>query len=468
MKHETFSKALPGSIDLIPESCGEVTIGCSEVAGIVQSVINSSERLRAEHGALQGTVAELEADQRKVSEASDEARLLSERAIERLGQGTEMIQTSLGQISELLDLVDTLSEHVTGFAAAMEQVRRCSQDIDQIAETTNILALNATIEAMRAGDAGRTFAVVASEVKGLANNTRKATEEIGRTIDTLGGEAEHVIAKIESGAEASREAKSSVTQIEQTINGVAELVEEVDRQNDQIARSTGTISGHVVSVQDVLESFDAAAIQNESQLEVAHTRMNDLELTASDMFDSIVKAGLAPKDSEIVDIAQSVAEEIRDLAESGIADGTLSMEKLFDQNYQNVPGSNPPRYRTGLSDWADQNWRPVLDQVRSDYGDRFRMCAQSDLKGFIPTHMSAYSQEPTGDLTHDTRYCRNGRIIFRALEQKTKATTADYMMAVYRHEGDGNEHEIVRNVYVPLIINGKRWGEFGIAYSLDD
>jgi methyl-accepting chemotaxis protein len=363
MKHETFGNVFPGSIDLIPESCGEVTVGCSDVAGIVQSVILSSEKLRAEHGALQGTVAELEADQRKVSEASDEARLLSERAIERLGQGTEMIQTSLGRISDLLDLVDTLSQHVTGFAAAMEQVRRCSQDIDQIAETTNILALNATIEAMRAGDAGRTFAVVASEVKGLANDTRRATEEIGRTIDTLGGEAERVIAQIESGAEASREAKNSVIQIEQTINGVAELVEEVDRQNDQIARSTGTISGHVTRVQQVLESFDTAALHNESQLETAHHRMNELELTASEMFDKIVKAGLSPKDSEMVDRAQLVAKEIAERAEAALADGNLTTDALFDQDYQNVPGSNPPLYRTDLTQWADDNWRPVLDRV---------------------------------------------------------------------------------------------------------
>ncbi len=467
MKHETFGNVLPGSIDLIPESCGEVTVGCSDVAGIVQSVIQSSEKLRAEHGALQGTVAELEADQRKVSEASDEARLLSERAIERLGQGTEMIQTSLGRISDLLDLVDTLSQHVTGFAAAMEQVRRCSQDIDQIAETTNILALNATIEAMRAGDAGRTFAVVASEVKSLANDTRKATEEIGRTIDTLGGEAERVIAQIESGAEASRDAKNSVVQIEQTINGVAELVEEVDRQNDQIARSTSTISGHVHRVQDVLDSFDAAARRNESELETAHRRMNDLELTASEMFDGIVKAGLSPKDSEMVECAQSVAKEIVGRAEAALAGGKLAEDALFDQNYQSVAGSNPPRFRTGLSDWADQNWRPVLDRI-SAKGAPIRMCSQSDMKGFLPTHVTSRSRQPTGDLAHDTEFCRNGRILFDALDQKAKRSTAPYMMAVYRQEGDGQQYMVVRNVYVPLFINGRRWGDFELAYSFED
>lgn len=467
MKHEPFRNVVPGSIDLIPESCGEVTVGCSDVAGIVQAVIQSSEKLRAEHGALQGTVAELEADQRKVSEASDEARLLSERAIERLGHGTEMIQTSLGRISDLLDLVDTLSQHVTGFAAAMEQVRRCAQDIDQIAETTNILALNATIEAMRAGEAGRTFAVVASEVKGLANDTRKATEEIGRTIDTLGGEAERVIAQIESGAEASREAKNSVIQIEQTINGVAELVEEVDRQNDQIARSTSTISGHVGRVQDVLESFDTAALQNEGQLETAHHRMNELEVTASEMFDRIVKAGLSPKDSEMVDRAQSVAKEIAERAEAAMADGNLTIDALFDQDYQNVTGSNPPRYQTNLTQWADNNWRPVLDRIAAQ-GAPVRMCSQADMNGFLPTHVTARSRQPNGDLAHDTEFCRNGRILFDPLDQKAKRNTAPYMMAVYRQEGDGQQYVVVRNVYVPLFIGGRRWGDFELAYSFEE
>jgi len=63
-----------------------------------------------------------------------------------------MINNSLNEIGNLLSLVETLTQHVTGFAAAMDQVRRSSQEIDQIAETTNILALNATIEAMRAGE----------------------------------------------------------------------------------------------------------------------------------------------------------------------------------------------------------------------------------------------------------------------------------------------------------------------------
>lgn len=466
MEHIDFSSVDAVSIDRIPESCGEVTVGCADVAGIVQAVKDSSAKLRAEHGALQGTVSALEADQQKVSEASDEARLLSERAIERLGQGTHLIQSSLAEISGLLELVETLTQHVTGFAAAMEQVRRCSQDIDQIAETTNILALNATIEAMRAGDAGRTFAVVANEVKSLAGDTRRATEEISRTIDTLGAEAEQVIAQIESGAQASKNAKTSVSQIEETLGGVADLVEEVDRQNDQIARATSTISDHVHRVQDVLGSFDKAALENEDKLQTAHSRMEQLEFTASEMFDQIVKAGLSPRDSELVQIAQEFASEVAALAEDAVRDGELSMDALFDREYTLVDGTNPPLYRTSLSDWADRKWQPVLDKL-SARGKPVLMCSQADMLGFLPTHVSDRSRKPTGDLAYDTKYCRNGRILFDPLDQKAKRSTAPYMMAVYRQEGDGKTYIVVRNIFVPLYINGRRWGDFELAYSFD-
>ncbi|WP_299192546.1 methyl-accepting chemotaxis protein [uncultured Erythrobacter sp.] len=466
MKPIEIDHADASALDMIPEKCGAVTVGCTDVAGVVQSVINSSEALRAEHVALQGTVAALEADQSKVAEASDEARLLSERAIERLGEGTALIQSSLGKISSLLDLVETLGQHVTSFSAAMEQVRRSALDIEDIAETTNILALNATIEAMRAGDAGRTFAVVASEVKSLANDTRKATVEIASTIDALGDEAAQVIGQIEEGAKASGEAKESISQIENTITGVGDLVEEVDKQNDVIARSTATISDHVVSVQGVLDSFDAAAKDNEAKLGRAHRRMGDLELTASEMFDRIVKAGLSPEDSIQVDRAKEIAKQIAKIAEEAIEKGKLSEGQLFDRDYREVAGTKPQLYRTSLSDWADEDWRPIFDQVVED-GGVVRMCSANDMNGFLPTHTSDRSRKPTGDITHDTKYCRNGRIMLEGTDVAAKKSQDSFMMAVYRQEGDGQKYEIVRNVYVPLVINGRRWGDFEFAYSFD-
>ncbi|MFL0356633.1 methyl-accepting chemotaxis protein [Erythrobacter sp. GH1-10] len=466
MKPITIDTANASALDKIPESCGAVTVGCTDVAGVVEAVIKSSERLREEHEALRGTVAALEADQEKVAEASDEARLLSERAIERLGEGTALIQSSLGQINGLLELVDALGQHVTSFSAAMEQVRRSAQDIDDIAETTNILALNATIEAMRAGEAGRTFAVVASEVKSLANDTRKATEEISQTVEALGAEASEVIGRIEEGSQASAQAKASVARIENTITSVGELVEEVDKQNDVIARSTGTISGHVDAVQDVLVSFDRAARINEDQLQGAHRRMEELELTASEMFDRIVQAGLSPQDSAMVEKAQEILAKVVSETEAAIDAGALTEQAVFDHEYVKVEGTNPPLFRTRLSDWADENWRPFLDETEAS-DPQILAAACTDTNGFLPTHLTAKSRKPTGDVTHDTEYCRNGRILLEAIDKKAKVSTAPYMMAVYRQEGDGTQYRVVRNVYIPLYIKGRRWGDFEVAYSFN-
>ena len=454
------------ALDRIARDCGDVTVGCSDVAGIVRAVIESRARVRVEHDALLDTVAALEVDEKRIADACDESRLLSRRAIDRLAEGTRLIHSSLDQVTELLELVDALTQHVTGFAAAMSQVRQCSRDIDQIAETTNILSLNAAIEAARAGEAGRGFAVVANEVKNLAGKTRQATDEIVRTIDMLGREAEAVIGRIDEGAKASGEAKSSVARIAHTIDGVVALVGEVDTQNDQIAKANGTVSDHVVSIRRVLAALDQTAIASEVELRRAHERVEGLEMTASTMFDNICQAGLSPRDNEMVARAQEAARQLAEAAGEAIASGALDAGALFDRDYREIPGSEPKRYRTRLVDWADRVWRPMLDRIAaSDPGIMAAAC--TDMNGFLPTHLTRFSQPPTGNLAHDTGYCRNGRMILDPIDQKAKDSTAPFMMAVYRQEGDGRSYKVVRNVYVPLVLDGRRWGDLELAYSFD-
>jgi len=138
----------------------------------------------------------------------------------------------------------------------------------------------------------------------------------------------------------------------------------------------------------------------------------------------------------------------------------------WGSRYQPITGSNPPRFRTGLSDWAERVWQGMLDSAKAAHAS-IRAAACTDINGFLPTHISAMSQRPTGDLAHDTKYCRNGRILFDPVDKKAKASTAPYMMAVYRQEGDGQTYYVVRNVYVPLVIGGRRWGDFELAYSFD-
>src|SRR5688572_31020588 len=89
-----------GALDSIARDCGAVTVGCSDVAGIVQAVITSRARLQAEHATLRETVAALEIDEKRIADACDESRVLSNRALNRLNEGTRLIHSSLGPVTD--------------------------------------------------------------------------------------------------------------------------------------------------------------------------------------------------------------------------------------------------------------------------------------------------------------------------------------------------------------------------------
>src|SRR4249919_3741137 len=181
---------------------------------------------------LEEVTTRLLADQGRVADSTDEARLLSEQAKAKLEAGKAAIEGTISGFKGLTDLVVQLGERMAGFATAMNQVQMVSSTIETIARKTNMLALNATIEAARAGDAGRSFAVVAAEVKKLAHDTRAATSQIASTIGELTREASAVTSEIKTGVERSRTAQAGFGAINDTVKEVAEIVSMVDRQTE--------------------------------------------------------------------------------------------------------------------------------------------------------------------------------------------------------------------------------------------
>src|SRR6187401_855657 len=223
------------AIRAVARDCGSLSIECSDVAGYVEGVADRiGEHLRM-LDTLEEVTSRLLADQARVSDSTDEARLLSEQAKAKLEAGREAIDGTIEGFKGLTELVVQLGERMAGFASAMNQVQTVSSTIETIARKTNMLALNATIEAARAGDAGRSFAVVAAEVKKLAHDTRAATSEIASTIASLTREAAMVTSEIRTGVDRSRIAQGGFSTINETISDVADLVGMVDRQTDGIA-----------------------------------------------------------------------------------------------------------------------------------------------------------------------------------------------------------------------------------------
>ncbi len=446
--------------------CGEVTVGCAEAAGVLEQALQSADWLKARHGEMTELTQALDADIAEVAQATRDARNLAEAAVAKLKTGHDTVQLSLASFSELISLIMSLGSHITGFAAAMEQVKRVSQSIDSIARTTNMLALNAAIEAEKAGAAGQTFAVVAAEVKKLAHDTRRAAVEITGTVNSLSHEAAKFVVEIEEGVSTSGAAQEQFASLQELIYGVSDVVAKVGDHNREIADSTAQIHRGLVDSQNVRDAVEGANGEMFAAVVRAHSQIGGLEMQANKMFDHIVHSGLSKRDSEFVELARQKAEEVKALTEAAIADGTLTLEALFDTDLRPIEGSNPPRFTSKLTPWAEQHWQPFIEAVKDSNPDEITSVVCSSLKGFLPVQLKELSRPPTGDIAHDTKYCRNGRVIQDPVDIPAKTSEQDYMMAVFRHEGDGHSYKVMRNVYVPLRINGRRWGDFEIAYSV--
>lgn len=449
----------------VANDCGELAVGCTDSAGRIERATDHMQRQLLELGRLAEFTVSLEADQRQIVDSTDEAKILSARACEQLDKGAERVNAAVTEFRSVIDLIARLGQHVTNFAAVMEQVQQVSQSIESIAKTTNMLALNAAIEAERAGDAGRTFAVVAAEVKKLAQNTRSATDEIRRSIGSLATEAAGLVSEIQTGVEQSSRAETQFETITDALHDATHLVSLLDDQSDRIAQSSAMVHNNGARVREAVDNVVVSVTKNSEMLNETRDSILLMERSSNRMFNAVISAGISPRDSAIVELGATLRDQFVGLAERALAEGSLSMAQLFDTDYQIIPGSRPERYRTTLSDWADANWRPLYDRILRD-NPQIKMISAGDMNGFLPTHTSEASRTPTGDLVHDTKYCRNGRILFGIPDQMAKKSTAPFFMAVYRQEGDGTNYITIRDAYMPVYFNGKRWGDFEVAYQL--
>ena len=453
------------AIRAVARDCGSLSMECSDVAGYVEDVAGRiGEHLKV-LDQLEEVTQRLLADQARVSDSTDEARLLSEQAKAKLEAGRDAIEGTIAGFKGLTELVVQLGERMAGFAGAMNQVQTVSSTIETIARKTNMLALNATIEAARAGDAGRSFAVVAAEVKKLAHDTRAATSQIASTIGELTREASAVTTEIKTGVERSRAAQSGFGTISDTVREVSEIVGMVDRQTEGIAHSTSMIQTSVDRVKAGLSDFAEDARGNGNQLMQAQRRLNHLELLSNTMLDTLANSGAEIDDTPFILKAQEAMMAIQSAVERAIDSGEFTVDDVFDRDYKAVEGSNPVQYDTRFCVHADKYVRPILDRIKGADA-RIIGSAIGDMNGYLPTHLSERSQPQGPDPVWNDEHCRNKRILIdettrNALASDKPATLATYRMTL------GDRSIPVKNVFVPLVIKGRRWGNFELAYRDD-
>lgn len=231
-----------------------------EVIGTaLNTVSSSSDQMHASAQAMSETASEANSKSHVVASGAEQAM----ESVNTVASATEELSSSINEISgqvakssevanDAVGKAQATNEVVKGLAEAANRIGAVVQLITDIAEQTNLLALNATIEAARAGEAGKGFAVVATEVKNLASQTGKATQEISDQITGIQGATKDAVKAIGEITEVVAEVDEIATSIASAIEEQGAATQEIARNAEQAASGTQEVTSNIQGITEAV------------------------------------------------------------------------------------------------------------------------------------------------------------------------------------------------------------------------
>jgi len=256
----------------------------NHISGLLTTVGGAVEQLQGYSTEMKGIANDTSSRSATVAAATEEAAASVQTvasAAEELSASIEEIRRQVSQSSlmavKAVDQAEKTGKTVQGLAVSGQKIGEVLALITDIADQTNLLALNATIEAARAGEAGKGFAVVASEVKNLANQTAKATDEISSQIIAVQNNTREAVEAIDSITHVIGELNEISEQIAASVDEQGSATQEIARNVEQASAGSQDVSANIVTVSDAANRTEGAADQVSSSASDLKNEMNALK-----------------------------------------------------------------------------------------------------------------------------------------------------------------------------------------------
>jgi methyl-accepting chemotaxis protein len=268
---KTLTQNLRDIIGQVTSTSSQVASSATELSSTARQIAHGAEGAAAQVATVATAGEEMAATSNDIARnchlAADGAR----RASRTAQDGAEVVERTVAAIGQIAHKVQESAHTVEKLGARSDQIGAIIGTIEDIADQTNLLALNAAIEAARAGEQGRGFAVVADEVRALAERTTRATREIGEMIKAIQSETrdavsamEQGVQQVENGTVEAAKSGQALQEILQQINDVAMQVNQIATAAEEQTATTNEISSNMVQITEVIQLTTRGAHESAS------------------------------------------------------------------------------------------------------------------------------------------------------------------------------------------------------------
>jgi methyl-accepting chemotaxis protein len=450
-------------VDQLASRIGGLGVELADVAGNVQEVAQRVAGQSERFGDLQKTAETMVSANHGIADASRAVQGAASAAVDEIAQSRATVETAVRHISALVEAVTRMEGRLASVGAALAQVAKVSGSIEAIARQTNLLALNATIEAARAGAAGRGFSVVASEVKSLAEATRQATQLIGATVKGLDGEVTNLIGESGDASQRAKGAGEGARSIQDIIARVQDGFASVGREIDSVAQAANSNLAHCDRVIDELGHLARGVDLSSGDLHQADGRVAKLLEVSEGLIALIADSGVETSDAPLIRVVVDTARQISEAFENAITRGEITPDRLMDENYREIPGTDPKQYMTDYVEFTDRILPDIQDPIQKS-DPRIVFCVAWAKGGYLPTHNPNYRLPQGKDPVWNNANCRNRRLFSDRAVKKVAANTRPFLLQTYRRDMGGGNFVLMKDVSSPIFIRGRHWGAFRMGF----